>query len=122
MKFGIRIIDQMNITLFAHIVSSATKLCAKSANEKSCILKLTADSMYFILTEFASNNSASSGLGRTSFWMNIDPKIIFDYYIVEGKSAEENFILLELQPDVLNQTLKSNPNVKMVNKFKEKRI
>ena len=115
MKFGIKILDQINITHFAHIISSITKLCAKSANEKSCILKLTTDSMYFILTEFASNNAASSGLGRTSFWMNIDPKSIFDYYIVEGKSIEENFILLELQPDVLNQTLKSNPNVKMVN-------
>jgi len=114
MKFGLKLLDQVNISHFAHIISTVTKLCSKSANDKSCILKLTTESMYFILTEFASNNAGSGGLGRSSFWMNIDPKSIFDFYIAEGKSPDENFILLEIQPDILNQTLKSNPNVKMV--------
>lgn len=114
MKFGVKLLDQVNITHFTHIVSTVTKLCAKSSNDKTCILKLTPETMYFILTEFTNNNSASTGLGRTSFWMSIDPKSIFDFYIAEGKSEEENYVLLEIQPDVLNQTLKSNPNVKMV--------
>lgn len=116
MKFGLKLLDQVNISHFAHIISTVTKLCSKSANDKSCILKLTTESMYFILTEFASNNAGSGGLGRSSFWMNIDPKSIFDFYIAEGKSPDENFILLEIQPDILNQTLKSNPNVKMVSR------
>ena len=71
MKFGVKLLDQVNITHFTHIISTVTKLCAKAANDKSCILKLTPESMYFILTEYASNNAGSGGFGRTSFWMNI---------------------------------------------------
>ena len=71
MKFGVKLLDQPNITHFTHIISTVTKLCAKAANDKSCILKLTPESMYFILTEYATNNTGSGGFGRTSFWMNI---------------------------------------------------
>jgi len=114
MKFGVRLLDSVNITHFTHILSTVSRLCSKSANDKSCVLKLTPDNVYFILPEFASNNIGSGGLGRTSFWMALDPKCFFDFFIVEGKSTEEDFILLEIQPECLVQTLKSSPNVKMV--------
>lgn len=114
MKFGAKLLDSVNITHFTHVIQTVSRLCAKSANDKSCILKLTPDSVYFILPEFASNNIGSGGLGRTSFWISLDPKCYFDFYVVEGKSIEEDFILLEIQPECLLQTLKSSPNVKMV--------
>jgi len=38
----------------------------------------------------------------------------FIFIKISGKSAEEDFILLEIQPECLLQTLKSSPNVKMV--------
>ncbi len=84
MKFGVKLLDSVNITHFTHIVATVAKLCAKSSNDKSCTLKLTSDSVYFILPEFASNNIGSGGFGRTSFWMSLDPKCFFDFFIVEG--------------------------------------
>jgi HUS1 checkpoint protein len=114
MKFGAKILDSINISHFTHVISTTSKLCAKSSSDKSCVLKLTPDSMYFILPEFASNNAGNMGVGRTSFWMSLDPKNIFEFYVCEGKSDEENFILLEIQPESLFRALKSSPNIKMV--------
>ena len=114
MKFGIKLLDTVSITHFTHVIATISKLCAKSANDKSCVMKLTEDQMYFILSEFASNNVGNCGTGRTSFWTSIDPKTLFEFYVSEGKSPEENFILLEIQPESLLRTLKSSPNIKMV--------
>lgn len=38
---------------------------------------------------------------------------MFDFFICEGKSPQENYILLEIQPELLLRTLKSSPNIKM---------
>ena len=114
MKFGVKLLEATGITHFTQVIQTVSKLCAKTASDKSCVLKLTPESVYFILPEFASNNVGSNGFGRTSFWMSVDPRALFDFYITEGKSAEENFILLEIQPEILMQTLKSNPNVKVI--------
>jgi HUS1 checkpoint protein len=114
MKFGVKLIDSVSINHFIHIVSTVSKLCAKAANDKSCVLKLTQEMIYFILPEFSTNNSGNGGIGRTSFWMSIDPKSLFDFYISEGKSADENLILLEIQPETLLRTLKSSTNLKMI--------
>jgi HUS1 checkpoint protein len=114
MKFGAKILDSINIAHFTHIISTVSKLCAKSSSDKTCVLKLTADSIYLILPEFASNNAGNGGMGRTSFWMSIDPKNIFEFYVCEGKSPDENFILLEVQPESLLRALKSSTNIKMV--------
>ena len=114
MKFGVKLLDSGNIEYFTHIVSTVSKLCSKTASDKSCALKLTTDTVYFILPEFAVNNIGSGGSGRTSFWMSIDPKSIFDFYICEGKSPDDNIIMLEIQPESLLRALKSTPNMKMV--------
>ena len=113
MKFGVKLIDQVSITHFTHIVSTVSKLCSKSSTDKSCNLKLTPDHMYFILPEFAANNVGNQGSGRTSFWMSIDPKSLFDFHVTETK-ADENFIMIEIQPESLFRTLKSSTNIKMV--------
>jgi HUS1 checkpoint protein len=70
--------------------------------------------MYFILTEFAANNVGNGGSGRISFWISIDPKCLFDFYVCEGKSTEDNYIFLEIQPDSLFRTLKSCTHIKMI--------
>lgn len=114
MKFGVKLLDSLNIAHFTHIISTVSKLCSKAANDKSCALKLTSDTIYFILPEFAANNVGNGGSGRTSFWMSIDPKSIFDFYICEGKSPEDNIILLEIQPESLFRALKSIPSMKML--------
>ena len=114
MKFGAKLLDAVNINHFTHIISTVSKLCAKSSNDKSCVLKLTEEMIYFILPEGSANNLNSGGSGRVSFWMSVDPKFLFDFYVCEGKSAEENFILLEIQPEVILQAFKSSSNIKMI--------
>jgi HUS1 checkpoint protein len=114
MKFGAKILDSINISHFTHIISTVSKLCGKSSSDKTCVLKLTPESIFLILPEFASNNAGNGGMGRTSFWMSIDPKNIFEFYVCEGKSPDENFILLEVQPESLLRALKSSTNIKMV--------
>jgi hypothetical protein len=101
MKFGAKLLDSVNINHFTHVIQTVSRLCAKSANDKSCILKLTTDSVYFILPEFASNNIGSGGLGRTSFWISLDPKCYFDFYVVEGYSFlfKPSFLLKQAYTD-----------------------
>ena len=46
--------------------------------------------------------------------MCIDPIKLFDLYICEGKSKEDNFIILELEPDNLHKALKSAQNIRTI--------
>lgn len=110
MKFGAKLADLTNINHFTQVIATIAKLCSKST-DKMCVMKLTQEKMYFIFTESC---SISPGSGKTTFWMSLDPKLLFDLYICEGKSEEENFILLEFQPDTLHKALKSNQNAKNV--------
>ena len=114
MKFGAKLLDVSNITHFTNVVATLARLCAKAANDKSCVLKLTTESIYFILPEFSANGATHAGTGRTSFWLQVDPKSLFEFYVCEGKSLEEDFILLEIQPESLLRALKSSPNIKVV--------
>jgi HUS1 checkpoint protein len=112
MKYGIKLFDQLNIAHFTHVIATVSKLCARASNNKTCVLKLTSDSLYFILTEFAANNAGNGGTGRTAFWITLDSKCLFDVSVIEGRSADENFIFVELQPESLLRALKSTNNVK----------
>lgn len=127
MKFGAKLLDSQNINLFTQIVSTISKLCSKTSNDKSCVLKLTSNTLYFILPEFAANNVGHNSSGRTSFWTSIDPKTLFEFYVCEGKVVDKNnddnenendneqIILLEIQPESLLRALKSTTsNIKMV--------
>jgi len=110
MKFGAKLVDQTNISHFTQIVSTIAKLCSKTT-DKVCVMRLTIDKLNFI---FAESCTISPGSGKSTFWMSVEPHKLFDLYICEGKSAEENFILLELQPDSLQKALKSSQHVKNV--------
>lgn len=116
MKFGAKLLESLNISQFTHIVTTISRLTAKSSNDKSCVLKLTPERMFFILPEFATVNTQTNSLGRTSFWMSLDPSSIFELYVCEGKPDDgEHVILLEIQPENLLRALKSTTgNIKMV--------
>lgn len=114
MKFGLKIIDSINITHFTHIISTVTKLCARTENKK-CLLKITEDAVYFILPEFSSSANNSTGSGRTSFWISLDPKVLFEFLVCEGKSGpDDHLLMLEVKPESLLRALKSSPNIKMI--------
>jgi HUS1 checkpoint protein len=103
-----------NINHFTQIVATVSKLCSKGKNDKSCIMKLTTENIYFILPESTNTLTESTTIGRSSFWLSIETNSLCDFYICEGKSSGENFILLEIQPEVLLRALKSSQNLKMV--------
>jgi HUS1 checkpoint protein len=44
--------------------------------------------------------------------MCVDPIKLFDLYICEGKSKDDNFIVLEFEPDNLYKALKSTQNIR----------
>jgi hypothetical protein len=50
MKFGAKILDAANITYFTQLIATVSKLCSKTTN-KSCILKLTSEKIYFLFTD-----------------------------------------------------------------------
>jgi HUS1 checkpoint protein len=110
MKFGAKITDISNITYFTQLIATVSKLCSKTSN-KTCILKLTYEKIYFIFTD---SLTISPGSGKTTFWMCIETLKLFDLYICEGKSKEENFIILELEPDNLFKALKSSQNIRAI--------
>lgn len=116
MKFGAKLLESVNINQFTHIVTTIGRLTAKNSTDKSCVLKLTPERIFFILPEFATVSTLTNSLGRTSFWMSLDPSSIFELYVCEGKPDDaQQVILLEIQPESLLRALKSTTgNIKMV--------
>ncbi|XP_056376220.1 checkpoint protein HUS1 isoform X3 [Hyla sarda] len=83
------------------VVNTITKLT------KSCNLRLTANNLYFILTDKVAN-------GGVSMWCELCQTNFFDEYQMEGVSAEQNEIYLELAPENLSRALKTAQNAKAV--------
>lgn len=110
MKFGAKLVDSGNITHFTQLITTISKLCSKTTN-KTCLMKLTQDRIYFIFTETYSLNAGS---GKTTFWCYIETTKLFDLYICEGKSNDENYIILELELDNLAKALKSTQNIRVI--------
>jgi HUS1 checkpoint protein len=110
MKFGAKLIDTNSINHFTNVLSTLAKICAKTT-EKTCIMELTPDKMQFKHADMLSINPTNT---KSTFWLTIDPAKLFDVYICEGKSNDENYILLEIQPDTLHKALKINQQVKSV--------
>jgi len=67
---------------------------------KVCVLRLTGDHLYFILTD------VSAG-GSPSVWCEMRQESYFNEYNIEGVSKEHNEILMEIVPDKLSKTLVS---------------
>ncbi|CAH1241596.1 HUS1 [Branchiostoma lanceolatum] len=83
------------------VVSTISKLC------KTCTFGLTPGKIYFILSEQVAN-------GGVSMWCELPQANFFDQFQMEGVSAEDNEIYLELVPDNMSRALKSAQAAKLV--------
>ncbi|KAM3929486.1 checkpoint protein HUS1 isoform 1-T1 [Leptodactylus fuscus] len=101
MKFRCKIVDVSCLNHFTRVVNTITKLT------KSCTLRLTANNLYFILTDKVAN-------GGVSMWCELCQANFFDEYQMEGVSAEQNEIYLELVPENLSRALKTAQNAKAI--------
>ncbi|GCB71177.1 checkpoint protein HUS1 isoform X1 [Scyliorhinus torazame] len=101
MKFRGKIVDVGCLNNFTRVVNTISKLT------KSCILRLTNDRLYFIL----SDKVASGGV---AMWCQIFQGNFFDEFQIEGVSEEHNEIYLELMPENLSRSLKTAQNAKTV--------
>jgi len=93
MKFRGRMIEQIAVKKFYNIIVSMGKMA------KMCVLRLTADKIYFILTD------QSATTGGPSVWTEMDQESFFNEYNIEGVSQDQNEIYLEFVPDKLAKTL-----------------
>lgn len=100
MKFRGRMTDLLSIRKFYSVLGTMAKL------SKRCVLRLTADKLFFILTENGSNGGgATSASGAPTVWCELDRSHFFSEYNMEGVTAREPEIYLELEPDRLARTL-----------------
>ena len=95
MKFRARMIEHLLVKKFYSIVVTMGKMA------KLCVLRLTADKIFFILTD-------QSVSGGPAVWAEIDQESFFNEYNMEGVSSDQNNeIYLEFSPDKLAKTLNS---------------
>ncbi|XP_067867265.1 checkpoint protein HUS1 isoform X5 [Heterodontus francisci] len=108
MKFRAKIVDVGCLNHFTRVVNTISKLT------KSCILRLTSDKLYFIL----SDKVASGGV---AMWCQLFQVVeiaglegAIEGALIEGVSAQHNEIYLELTPENLSRSLKTAQNAKTV--------
>ncbi|XP_052398164.1 checkpoint protein HUS1 [Carassius gibelio] len=101
MKFRAKIIDVGCLNHFTRVVNTVSRLT------KACVLRLTCDHLYFVL----SGRVASGGV---SMWCELSQGNFFDEFQLEGVSADANEILLEVAPENLSRALKTAQNAKSV--------
>nr|XP_046226552.1 checkpoint protein HUS1 isoform X2 [Scatophagus argus] len=101
MKFRGKIVDIACLNHFTRVVTTISKLT------KMCILRLTPDNLFFILSGKVAN-------GGVSMWCELPQANFFDDYQMEGVSSEDNEICLEVTPDNLSRALKTVQNAKAV--------
>jgi len=82
----------MSIRKFHSIIVSMGRMA------KSCVMRLTADKIFFILTD---QNTAVG----PSVWAEIDQEAYFNQYNIDGVSKDQNEIYLEFVPDKLAKIL-----------------
>ncbi|XP_075683136.1 checkpoint protein HUS1 isoform X7 [Rhinoderma darwinii] len=101
MRFRCKIVDGSCLNHFTRVVNTVTKLA------KLCTLRLAANNLYFILIDKVAN-------GGVSMWCELCQANFFDDYQMQGVSAEQNEIYLELVPENLSRALKTAQNAKAV--------
>ncbi|WAR04963.1 HUS1-like protein, partial [Mya arenaria] len=74
---------------------------------KACVLRITPTALYFILSEKVVN-------GGIQIWCELPQGHFFDEYAMEGVSAEDNEIYLEMSPENLVKALKTAQVAKWV--------
>ncbi|XP_054863290.1 checkpoint protein HUS1 isoform X2 [Amphiprion ocellaris] len=72
-----------------------------------CVLRLTPDNLFFVLSEKVAN-------GGVSMWCELSQANFFDEYQMEGVSPEDNEICLEVTPENLSRALKTVQSAKSV--------
>jgi len=95
MKFRGKIIDLGCSQRFTTIVATISKLV------KTCIMRITEDKVFFILSERA------GGDGGAQVWCELSQSHFFDEFAMEGVSSEANEIYLEVSPDLLLRSLRT---------------
>ncbi|XP_063339496.1 checkpoint protein HUS1 isoform X4 [Pelmatolapia mariae] len=101
MKFRGKIIDIACLNHFTRVVTTISKLT------KMCVLRLTPDNLFFVLSGKVAN-------GGVSMWCELSQANFFDEYQMEGVSSEDNEICLEVTPENLSRALKTVQNAKAV--------
>ncbi|KAF7642367.1 hypothetical protein LDENG_00259220 [Lucifuga dentata] len=101
MKFRGRIIDVACLSHFTRVITTISRLA------KACVLRLTPDNLFFVLSGKVAN-------GGVSMWCELSQANFFDEYQMEGVSSEANEICLEVAPENLSRALKTVQNAKSV--------
>ncbi|XP_078124466.1 checkpoint protein HUS1 isoform X2 [Sander vitreus] len=101
MKFRGKIIDIACLNHFTRVITTISKLT------KTCVLRLTPDNLFFVLSGKVAN-------GGVSMWCELSQPNFFDEYQMEGVSPEDNEICLEVTPENLSRALKTIQNAKAV--------
>ncbi|XP_071103105.1 checkpoint protein HUS1-like [Haliotis cracherodii] len=101
MKFRGKIVDIGCIQHFTKVVGTVSKLI------KTCVLRITPDKVYFILSEQAVN-------GGIQIWCELPQGNFFDEFAMDGLSADANEIYLELTPENLLRAMKTAQTAKWV--------
>jgi len=92
MKFRGKMIEPLMIRKFYAVLGTMARI------SKVCVLRLTADKMFFVLVDRGPG-------GGPAVWAEINQEDYFNEYNIEGVSQEQNEIFLELSPEKLSKTL-----------------
>ncbi|KAH0627139.1 hypothetical protein JD844_002557 [Phrynosoma platyrhinos] len=101
MRFRAKIVDVGCLNHFTRVANTITKLA------KTCTLRFTVDKVFFILNDKVAN-------GGVSMWCALNQGKFFDEFHMEGASAEDNEIYLELTSENFSRALKTAQNAKAV--------
>uniref|UniRef100_A0A673SQM8 HUS1 checkpoint clamp component n=1 Tax=Suricata suricatta TaxID=37032 RepID=A0A673SQM8_SURSU len=108
MKFRAKIVDAACLNHFTRVSNMVAKLA------KACTLRISPEKLNFIVSDKVAN-------GGVSMWCELDQENFFSEFQMEGVSAENNEIYLELTAENLSRALKTAQNaralkVKLTNK------
>ncbi|XP_074653018.1 checkpoint protein HUS1-like [Tubulanus polymorphus] len=95
MRFRGKLVDIGCIQHFTKVIGMLAKLA------KTCVLRMTVDKLYFILSEQVVN-------GGVSIWCELAQGHFFNEYSIDGLSAEANEIFLEVIPENFMKALKTS--------------
>ncbi|XP_068160166.1 checkpoint protein HUS1 isoform X1 [Antennarius striatus] len=101
MKFRGKIVDVACLNHFTRVITTISRLT------RTCVLRLTPQHLFFILSGKVTN-------GGVSMWCELAQANVFDEFQMEGVSAEDNEICLEVTPDLLSRALRTLHNAKVV--------
>ncbi|XP_003407109.1 checkpoint protein HUS1 isoform X1 [Loxodonta africana] len=99
MKFRAKIADTGCLNHFTRISNMIAKLA------KTCTLRISPDKLNFILSDKVAN-------GGVSMWCELEQENFFSEFQMEGISAENNEIYIELTAENLSRALKTAQNAK----------